>query len=82
MSATNLHQSIIEDCLAYFNQEGIPAHEDDGSVYITVTQEDEFERTVFEIQISKAEVLYRADLFREQEAEAHAANVWGPNPSV
>ena len=81
MSATNLHKSIIEDCLAYFNQfesEGISAYVDsdgDGSVYVSIRGFDA-------VQISKAEVLYRADLFSEQLAEAHAANVWGPNPAV
>ena len=81
MSATNLHKSIIEDCLAYFNQfesEGISAYQDadgDGSVYVSIRGFDT-------VQISKAEVLYRADLFWEQQAEAHAANVWGPNPAV
>ena len=81
MSATNLHRTVIEDCLAYFNQfesEGISAYVDadgDGSVYVSIRGFDT-------VQISKAEVLYRADLFWEQQAEAHAANVWGPNPAV
>ena len=61
MSATNLHRSIIEDCLAYFNEfesEGISAYVDDtdGSVYVTIRGFDT-------VQISKAEVLYRADQF-------------------
>ena len=81
MSETNLHRNVIEDCLAYFNQfesEGISAYVDsdgDGSVYVSIRGFDA-------VQISKAEVLYRADLFWEQQAEAHAANVWGPNPAV
>ena len=81
MAVNKYNQSIIEDCLAYFNQfesEGISAYQDadgDGSVYVSIRGFDT-------VQISKAEVLYRADLFGEQQAEAHAANVWGPNPAV
>ena len=81
MAVNKYNQSIIEDCLAYFNQfesEGISAYADsdgDGSVYVSIRGFDA-------VQISKAEVLYRADLFSEQLAEAHAANVWGPNPAV
>jgi hypothetical protein len=78
MSATNLHRTVIESCLAYFNQfesEGISAYEDSGDIYVTIRGFDI-------VQISKAEAVCRADMFWEQEAEAHAANVWGPNPSV
>ena len=85
MSATNLHQSIIEDCLAYFNQfesEGISAYEDGGDIYVTIRGFDT-------VQISKAEAVYRADLFLEQLAEAleyrdlnFRPDVWGPNPVV
>ena len=81
MAVNKYNQSIIEDCLAYFNQfepEGISAYVDsdgDGSVYVSIRGFDT-------VQISKAEVLYRADLFSKQLAEAHAANVWGPNPAV
>ena len=61
--AVNKHnQSIIEDCLAYFNHfesEGISAYEDDGSVYVNIRGFDT-------VQISKAEVTYRADLFKSE----------------
>jgi len=59
MSATNLHRIVIEDCIEYFSQQGIPAYEDDSSVYITIEGFDS-------VQISKAEVLYRADLFKSE----------------
>lgn len=59
--AVNKHnQSIIEDCIAYFNQEGIQAHEDDGSVYITIEGLDD-------VQISTAEVSYRAEIFQHRQ---------------
>ena len=82
MSETNLHRNVIEDCLAYFNQfesEGISAYEDSGDIYVTIRGFDI-------VQISKAEAVCRADMYWEQyweqQAEAHAANVWGRNPSV
>ena len=62
MSATNLHRTVIEDCLAYFNHfesEGISAYEDGGDIYVTIRGFDT-------VQISKAEVVYRADLFNSE----------------
>lgn len=63
MSATNLHRIVIEDCLAYFNQEGIPAHEDNGSVYVTIQG--------LEIQISDAEATYRATYSNQKLTSKH-----------
>ena len=59
MSATKLHRIVIEDCIAYFSEKDIPAYEDDGSVYITIQGFDS-------VQISKAEVLYRADQYTSE----------------
>ena len=59
MSATNLHRIVIDDCLEYFSEKGIPAYDDDGSVYITIEGFDS-------VQISTAEVLYRADQFKSE----------------
>jgi len=62
MSATNLHRIVIEDCLAYFNHfesEGISAYEDGGDIYVTIRGFDT-------VQISKAEVLYRAGQFKSE----------------
>ena len=78
MSETKLHRIVIEDCLEYFNQfesEGISAYEDDGDIYVTIRGFDI-------VQISKAEAVCRADMFRKQLDEATAANIWGPNPSI
>lgn len=57
MAVDKDNHSEIEDCIAYFKQEGIPAHEDDGSVYVTI-------QGCGDVQISDAEVWYRAELFK------------------
>ena len=62
MNATNLHRTVIEDCLACFNHfesEGISAYEDCGDVYVTIRGFDT-------VQISRAEVLLRADEFKSE----------------
>ena len=65
MAANKYNQSIIEDCLAYFNQfesEGISAYVDadgDGSIYVSIRGFDS-------VQISTAEVVYRADQFKSE----------------
>jgi hypothetical protein len=67
MAANKYNQSIIEDCLAYFNQfesEGISAYVDadgDGSIYVSIRGFDT-------VQISKAEVLYRAEIFQHRQS--------------
>jgi hypothetical protein len=82
MSATNLHRIVIEDCLAYFNQfesEGISAYEEGGDIYVAIRGFDI-------VQISKAEAVYRADMYLTQLAEDleyrdlnFRADVWSPN---
>ena len=46
--------------LKWFKDNDIEAHEDDGSIYISVGLDVNLEK--FDIQISTAEVNYRADL--------------------
>ena len=46
--------------LKWFKDNDIQAHEDDGSIYISVGLDVNLEK--FDIQISTAEVNYRADL--------------------
>ena len=45
---------IIEDCIQYFKDRDMVAHEDDGSVYLHVGYD-------IEVQLSTAEVIFRAD---------------------
>ena len=49
-----MHKIIIEDCIQYFKDRDMVAHEDDGSVYLRVGND-------IEVQLSKAEVIFRAD---------------------
>jgi len=46
----------IEKALAYFNREEVDAYEDDGSIYINIDN-------YLTVQISTAEVAYRAELY-------------------
>tara|TARA_R110001592_G_scaffold151176_9_gene377467 strand:- start:4003 stop:4173 length:171 start_codon:yes stop_codon:yes gene_type:complete len=46
----------IKLALQWMEDEGIPAHEDDGSIYITTGMDS------YDLQISTAEINYRADL--------------------
>jgi hypothetical protein len=52
----------IDKAIAYFTSEHIEAYEDDSSVYVTIGDID--------LQISTAEVNYRADLYDESKEEA------------
>ncbi len=49
-----MHKIIIEDCIQYFKDRDMVAYEDDGSVYLHVGYD-------IEVQLSSAEVIFRAD---------------------
>ena len=59
MALNKYNQSIVEDCLAYFEQKGIPAQRgtDDVSVFVGI-------QGGYSVQISTDEVVYRAGIFR------------------
>ena len=54
-----MNKSTIEDCIQYFNNRGLIAHEDDGSVYLHVGYD-------IEVQLSTAEVIFRADEYQNE----------------
>jgi len=49
-----MNKSTIQDCIQYFNNRDMIAYEDDGSVYLRVNDD-------IEVQLSTAEVIFRAD---------------------
>ena len=49
-----MHKITIEDCIKYFNNRGLTAYEDNGSVYLNVNDD-------IEVQLSTAECEWRAD---------------------
>ena len=49
----------IADCIQYFNNRDMIAHEDDGSVYLHVGYD-------IEVQLSTAEVTFRADEYQNE----------------
>jgi hypothetical protein len=63
MALNKYNQSIVEDCLAYFEQKGIPAQRgtDDVSVFVGIQGGD---GRRYSVQISTDEVVYRAGIFR------------------
>ena len=52
-----------DKAIEYFSNEGIEAYIDDGSIYIKVDCESDW----IEVQISTAEIDYRADLYDKYE---------------
>lgn len=54
-----MHKIIIEDCIQYFAERGLNAYEDDGSVFLKVN-------TDIEVQLSTAEVSFRADEYQNE----------------
>ena len=54
-----MNKSIIEDCIQYFNNRDMIAHEDDGSVYLHVGYD-------IEVQLSTAEVIFRSDEYQSE----------------
>ena len=54
-----MNKSIIEDCIQYFNNRDMIAHEDDGSVYLNVGYD-------IEVQLSTTEVMFRADEYQNE----------------
>ena len=58
-----MNQSTIEDCLKHFESIGVDAYQDhdDNSVYVHIGYD------VY-IQISNAEVIFRADEWKNQQA--------------
>ena len=54
-----MNKSIIEDCIQYFNNRDMIAHEDNGSVYLSVGYD-------IEVQLSTAEVMFRADEYQNE----------------
>ena len=51
-----------DKAIEYFSNKGIEAYIDDGSIYIRVDCESDW----IEVQISTAEIDYRAELYNEQ----------------
>lgn len=49
-----MNESTIQGCINYFKERDMIAYEDDGSVYLCVGQD-------IEVQLSTAEVIFRAD---------------------
>ena len=58
----------ISQAIIWFKQNGVHAWQDDGSVYIEVDN-DNFE--VFNVQVGTSEVIYRADLYRNENMESN-----------
>ena len=54
-----MHKIIIQDCIQYFNDRDMTAYEDDGSVYLRVGND-------IEVQLSTAEVIFRADEYSNE----------------
>ena len=54
-----MNKSTIEDCIQYFNNRDMIAHEDDGSVYLNVGYD-------IEVQLSTSEVMFRADEYQNE----------------
>lgn len=54
-----VNASTIQDCIQYFNNRDMIAHEDDGSVYLHVGYD-------IEVQLSTAEVVFRADEYQNE----------------
>ena len=55
--------SEIEQAVQWFKDNCCNAYEDDGSVYIEVEWKND---TYFAIQVSSAEISYRAELYKEE----------------
>lgn len=55
--------SEIEQAIQWFKDNCCNAYQDDGSVYIEVEWKND---TYFAIQVSSAEVSYRAELYKEE----------------
>ncbi len=55
--------SEIEQAIQWFENNCCNAYEDDGSVYIEVEYKND---TYFAIQVSSAEISYRAELYKEE----------------
>ena len=55
--------SEIEQAIQWFKNNCCNAYQDDGSVYIEVEYKND---TYFAIQVSSAEVSYRAELYKEE----------------
>jgi len=55
----------IEKAIKWFKIRGISAYEDDGSVYVQVNGYDDTE----DVQVTTAEVDYRAELYDEMYAD-------------
>ena len=57
-----MHKIVIEDCLKHFKSIGINAYQDDdSSVYVAVNED-------IHVQISKAEIIFRADEWKNEQA--------------
>ena len=50
-----MNKSTIQDCIECFNRFDVQAYEEDGSVFVETSMLDVF------VQISKEEVIWRAD---------------------
>jgi len=59
----NKPMTEAQQAIRWFKKNGVHAYEDDGSVYIEVTDSEEAE---LEIQVSSSEVSYRAELYKEE----------------
>lgn len=55
--------SEIEQAIQWFKDNCCNAYEDDGSVYIQVEWKND---TYWDIQVSSAEISYRAELYKEE----------------
>ena len=56
-----MNKQEIKEAIAWFRSRGIEAREVNDTVYITVLD--------FEVEVSTGEVLYRSDLFKEENNE-------------
>ncbi len=60
MKLKTMHKITLQDCLAYFERFEIPAElEDDGTILVMTSNPDEY------VQISKQEIIWRADQYLE-----------------
>jgi len=54
-----MSESTIKDCIQYFKNRDLIAHEDNGSVYLHVGYD-------IEVELSTAEVMFRADEYQNE----------------